>query len=83
TGWSTTGSPFEEISLRTMKAGLPTDTGMGGSIVKVVPTVAAGTFASAGETNDKKAKRTIVNAVQTRKIGYIFMAWVHQAGFAF
>jgi hypothetical protein len=66
-----------------MKAGLPTATGIGGSIVKVVPTVAEGTFASTGEANEKKPKRTIVNAVQTRKSGYIFMASVLQAEFAF
>jgi hypothetical protein len=55
------------MSLSTMKAGLPTDTGMGGSIVNVVPTVAAGTFASAVEANEKRLNRTIPALYNTEK----------------
>jgi glutaminase len=68
-GWSTTGSPFEEMSWSTMKAGLPTDTGIGGSIVSVVPTVAAGAFASTLEANENRLIRMIVSAPQARRNG--------------
>jgi glutaminase len=51
-----------------MKAGLPTETGIGGSIVNVVPTVAAGTFASTGEANEKRLNVMTVSTAQIREI---------------
>jgi hypothetical protein len=64
-----TGSPFEEISFITIKEGLPTETEMGGSIVSVVLTVAAGALAATVEANEKRLRAITVSAVQTRKRG--------------
>jgi hypothetical protein len=52
-----------------MKAGLPTETEMGGSIVNVVPTVAVRGLAATVEANEKRLRARTVSAAQTRKKG--------------